>query len=73
MKIKGKCDFCKIEGEWDGVECNSKDAARCRPKDLAAIIPWNCKKLPKGITFKPESIKKGGVITHIACPECFRN
>jgi len=71
-----KCDFCKQEFEPDEINpviCFlSKKLARIRPQWAAAKFPWNMKKLPRGTTFTPESLRVAGVIVRTACVNCFR-
>lgn len=68
-----KCDFCKREGQWEAMPFESKEGARKRSLGIAAVFPWNMRKLPPGVTFTPESLRRAGVMLRTACPDCFRD
>ena len=71
-----KCDFCKREFETSKESpllfYVSKVLARTRPPENAAKFPWNMKKVPRGTSLDPVSLKAAGVVTRVACTECFR-
>lgn len=72
MRMKGVCDFCETEGDWEaGIFYDQKDVKK-RPKDWAAAFPSNMERLPEGCTFRTEDCEKYGVETALACPKCCR-
>jgi hypothetical protein len=72
MNIIGKCDFCGKEGKWEGMLYDNKKEVKKRSKECSASFPWNRPRIPDGCIWSPESLKKHGVTTRFACPECFR-
>jgi len=73
MTIEGRCDFCKRYGCWKGGLYRKKEEARSRPKDWAALFPWNVEELPPDCNFSPESLREYAIEARFACPKCFRN
>lgn len=72
MEVKGECDFCGKEGEWEVGLFDNKVRAKSRPATWAAMFPWNRLMMPKGCTFDPSTLEKYGVTTRLACPDCWR-
>ena len=72
MLVSGVCDFCGVDGAWEGGLFRSKIDAVTRPKDWAAAFPWNMDVMPEGANFRPESCEEYNIETHFACPKCWR-
>jgi len=73
MTLEGRCDFCKRYGCWKGGLYRKREEARSRPKDWAALFPWNVEKLPPDCNFSSTVLAEYGIETRFACPRCFRN